>query len=389
MLRTTIKSAFMALTFLLLTTTICSAQRDTSIFYYKAQSIGEGFTDTLQVSRLADADYFRVVYPTETFNGYTVNEFYKDGKRKLLGTTIPHINKNTLGVIDIEYEGDVATYYPDGKKQSITHYIKGVKDGDQYLFYPDGKVYCYLKNSPHSQWNAQFNIHQNVTQSLLMDCYDKSGNMICQGGNGNWITYSPGYDKEIMRGAVKNGYKEGKWDGNTYRADSIKYSYAYHKGNIDESIGYDRAGTAYPFKQVYERADCAKGNVFSFIDYTRNHVKLPAGTDDININIDTMHVCFIIEKNGTLSDFHVLGDYLSPEIKGAFAKALKPNSLWTPGKYYGVPFRTRMILPLRIYTNTRTTTQKVYTPVIGGRDYTYRSTQTSEQVFGQEKMLDF
>lgn len=372
---------------LVMVTGIYAQKRDTSVYFYKLANWGEGFTSVIQVNSLNEADYFRVVYPSETFHHYIINEFYKNGKIKLMGTTIPGTDPVTLNTADVPYDGDVATYYQNGKKQSLAHFVNGAKNGDEYLFYPDGKVYCYMKNSPHKQWNSQFNSNQDVTKSLFLECYDKGGNMICQNGNGEWITYSSDYSHVIMHGPVKNGYKDGKWTGNTFRADSIKYAYIYKKGEIKESFGYDKSGLTYPFEQIHQRANCTKGDVFSFLQSIRNHLKLPRGEDQLNI--DTMHICFIIEKNGAITDFHVLGDSLSPMVKAAFTRALKPGSLWTPGKYYGVPFRTRVVLPFYVYRATSTTVEKTYTTVIGQKDQVTTTTRNSKELFGNEKLIDF
>lgn len=362
-------------------------KRDTSVYFYKSADFSDGISSSIQVNSFAEADYFRVVYPSETFHHYIINEFYKDGKVKLIGNTVPGADPGTLSGAGVAYDGDVASYYPNGKKKSLSHFVNGVKDGDEYLFYPDGKVYCYVKNSPGKQWNSRFNYNMDITKSKYLECYDRKGAMICQDGNGEWITYTSDFDKVVMHGPVKNGYKDGRWVGNTYRADSIKYAYIYKRGEIKESYGYDRSGIAYPFEEVHQRADCAKGDVFSFLQSIRNHLKLPKGEEQLNI--DTMHVCFIVEKNGTITDFHVLGDNLSSTVKDAFALALKPGNLWTPGKYYGVPFRTRIILPFYVYRNTSTSVHKTYTTEIGGMDRTTTTTRKSKELFANEKLIDF
>jgi hypothetical protein len=372
---------------LLITVAVYAQYSDTSVYYFKHEKFGKGFADTIRVNTLAEADYFRVVYPSDKFHRFTINEYYTNGKVKSIGTTIAGINPYLLSSVAVQYDGDFAAFYPNGKRKSTVHFTNGHKDGDEYVFYPDGKIYAYIKNSVHQQRLIQFDMDVTVVKSLFWECYDKKGNMTCQNGDGEWVSYNSTFDTIFMHGPMKKGLRDGKWYGNTLRPDSIKYTYIYKKGEITDRVGYDKMGTAYPFDNINERADCNKGTVFSFLQSIRNHLKLPPGTD--KPNIDTMHASFIIEKDGSISNFHVLGYDLSPIVKDAFVKALKPDKVWMPAKYYGIPFRTLMVLPFYVerYSTTKTNDFN-YNPTTNKLQRTVTTTNT-KSVYGSQTLVDF
>jgi hypothetical protein len=314
---------------------IAKCQRaDTAVYYFKYTS-----NSARLVSTVDSADYFRLILPPDAEGNFPIQQFYKNGKTMLIGQSAPD-GANFLSSPGLVLDGDCITYYANGKKESFTHYIKGYASGDEYLFYPDGKIYSYLKNviSPR-------NIHHVMT--LFWECYTDKGDMICKDGNGQWLLYDKGYNRVINQGPVKNGYQDGEWNGTTVWPDSIKYTYMYKDGYKLGGIGYDKSGKAYPFKTEMEHASYKdKGGPPAFIQSVRNHLKWPRDDDGKKISIDTMHVSFIIEKDGQLGTFGVIGS-INDNVKEALIDALKQYNGWTPGKYYGMPHRTRLILPLQ------------------------------------------
>ena len=89
------------------------------------------------------------------------------------------------------------------------------------------------------------------------------------------------------------------------------------------------------------------------------------------MSIDTLHVSFVIEKDGHLDEFNVLGD-VAPQLKDAIFAGLAKCHDWAPERIFGVPFRTRIILPLNEVSG-----------------YTSNSSRSGylKQVFYKEKLL--
>ncbi len=312
--------------------TAMAENADTTILYFK---VTDGVTAS--VRSMDEADFFRLVLPPDSGdNRHNIQEFYKDGKIKLIGKTYEGANafNATSGVI--MFDGECVSYYPTGKKMSITHYKHGFKDGLEYLFYPSGKVYCGIKHRVINQLGN--------TQVTNWECYDKDGNEICIAGNGKWIVYDKSYTTVNMEGQVTDGYMDGEWRGIVYFPDTIKFAYRYKKGKLVSSEGFDKNGNPYPFQNEFERATYKSGPLV-FLEILRNRVKLPRDINGKKMLIDTMHVSFVVERDGKLSQFGVSED-VNSQLKEAVFSALEKSNEWIPTKIYGIPYRTKIILPL-------------------------------------------
>jgi len=110
------------------------------------------------------------------------------------------------------------------------------------------------------------------------------------------------------------------------------------------STAYDRSGNAYSFQDEIEKAHYKKSGL-TFIEVLRNHIKLPRDTNGRKMSMDTLHVSFIVEKDGQLSSYKILGEVSQP-LKDAVFAGLDKISGWTPQKVFGIPYRTEITFPL-------------------------------------------
>ncbi|MGZ3752358.1 MAG: hypothetical protein ACXVB0_09380 [Mucilaginibacter sp.] len=314
-----------------LTSSAFCQKADTTVLYFK-------FFDGIaaNVTSLDEADYFRLVLPPDSGdNRHNVKEYYKNGKIKLIGKVYegPNTFSPTSGLI--KFDDDCISYYPSGKKMSVAHYSGGFKDGLEYIYYPSGKIYCNLK----------YSISDKIKNNgLKWECYDKEGNVLSQNGNGKWIEYENDYATVRLEGFVKQGNMDGEWQGKLTTPDTIRYVYKYDNGILVSSTGYDHKGNAYPFKEEVQRAHY-KGSGLTFIELLRNRIKLPRDSAGKKMSMDTLHVSFVVEKDGHLSDYKVLGK-VNQQLKDAIFAGLEKVNGWTPQKLFGVPFRTEITFPL-------------------------------------------
>jgi len=294
------------------------------------------------VSSLDSADFFRVILlPDSGDKLYNIKEFYKDGKIKLIGKSDPLYEKFKKGLIS--FGGTCIRYYPDGKRESITQYYKDHKEGFEEIYYPNGGIYFSIK---HSLSHKTFN-----DEAQYWECYNPAGTMICNAGNGEWVVYDKEYKNIVFSGTVKDGYREGEWDGRVIgtdskviSADSIKYIYKFKKGVVTSSIGYDKAGRAFPFV-IIEVAANYLGGFNLFIDELNKHLSVPTGPDGKKISLENVKISFVVEKDSTISDLKTLG-IVNQDLNKALAEALGKCHYWVPTRFYGIPYRTRVILPL-------------------------------------------
>jgi len=308
---------------------------DTTICFFKKIK----YWGDIRVNKLADADYFRVLIltdPTDPDSTVQVQEFYKDGKQKLLGTS--NLKTGNARQASMKLTGSWTSYFPNGKKMGM---YNATDDGNQYMyfFYPTGKIHICMRNN------------------LYWECYDKDGNMTCKGGNGLWSYYDQDFNIVTLSGMVKNGYQDGIWHGDTHRSDSIKYTYTYKRGVLTDRTGFDRSGKSYPFDYVietegyyaykyrYMAGEKDVGGPVAFVKDVRTNLKWPRDENGKKIAIDTMHVIFTIEGEGTLSNISLLGD-VNPKVNAAIVAAVKQCKNWHPVRYYGIPLKTIIVCPL-------------------------------------------
>jgi antitoxin component YwqK of YwqJK toxin-antitoxin module len=312
-----------------------SASIDTALIFYKNNS--NGYT---KVNTKDSCDFVRVVFPNDsTGKGFIIHDYYKSGKMKLLGRTTPRYVTN---VGSIEFDGDCITYFENGKRQSMAHYVTGNKDGDEYLFYPDGKIYAIIKYT---------SIHNTYTQSAYWECYDPNGTMICNKGNGRWINYNKDFTNVSTEGPVKKGTMDGEWHGGAMvYSDSIKYIYQYKNGIWQSAKSFDKTGKEYSFSTEIAPAYYWNGP-FNFLRTVQSHLKLPKDTNGKKMSADDVFVSFIIEKDGHISNLEML-TVVDPVLKNAIADAFSKCGMWTPRKNYGVPVRAKITLSLKYVTHS-------------------------------------
>ena len=301
-----------------------------------------GFTH--KVRTIDSADFFRVILAPDSGDVlYNVKEFYVNGKPKLIGKSDQYLTRPTTGFIVLQ--GTCLTYFPDGKRQSISNYYDGYLDGQCTLYYPNGKLYCQLKYGYRSA-------------TSYIDCYDKNGNITAHDGTGHWLSYIFTFPDYIAEGNIKNGTPDGVWRGEVtlpeqISPDHIKFTYNFSKGKFTDGKGYDTEGKAYAFTHVQEPAKFKDGPL-AFSGYIQRNLVLPRDSAGNKIR-DEVWVTFVVEKDGHLDDFKVL-DNPNAALAAATLEVLKKCPNWIPRKFFGVPLATRITFPINENTyigNTR------------------------------------
>ncbi|WP_295676321.1 hypothetical protein [uncultured Mucilaginibacter sp.] len=308
------------------------AQRlDTAVFYLKQVSNGSPVVTTPD-----NADFMRIILPPDgTDANLGIMEYDKNRKLIFVGKSDPGLPR-TYTEGDVVLTGECITYFSNGKRHTIAHYVHGNKEGMEYMYNYDGTIYCSLKH---------LSVGRGANNTVLnWECYDQNGNNICTEGNGWWLSYENTH--VALQGAVKNGLPDGLWKGSTKVIDSIKYTYLYKDGKYISGTGYDKTGKAYPFQRDHELAKYNQNDPISFIRIMRGHFKLPKNFDHKKMNLDTARFSFILEKDNSVSHIEFLGTAdtaLNNNLTAAFLKC----GGWSTAKHYGIPLRLRITLPYR------------------------------------------
>lgn len=313
-----------------------AAETDTARFY---------FTFNLNlVDSPSKADFVRMIFPSDGQENYVnVIEYYRNGNIKMVGKSQAGLPRTFVNG-EIVLEGNCINYYPSGKRQSIVNYIKGMKDGMEYIYRESGGLNFTQKYVLVTQFTLR--------KRLYWDFYDEAGIQICKSGNGQWVRYDE--DGNIQeQGAVKNGLPEGEWKGIHHHL-SINYTRNYHNGKLISSTGFDQTGKAYPFTTDFQQAYYNKEDPDYFIEILHNKFKIPKDANGVKVHLDTIHFSFIIEKNGRITNAGIL-ESKDTLLNNSLNEALQNGEKWSPIIYYGVPVRTKMYFAYKERVDYKTT----------------------------------
>jgi TonB family protein len=274
----------------------------------------------LYVTLRDSADYFRIV--TEPDSGstlYNVAEYYKDGKKKLIG--------KSSAIDPPVFEGQYARFYSNGRRQITANYKRGLEVGLEYYFYPNGKLYT-MKEYPDND-----DKYNDFTNNFLIKAnYDSLGTALIENDNG----YFKGYDDKFTyineEGGVKNGKRDGLWKGN-FKTFSVTFSENYKDGElINGTATFDDGNTA-AYTKTRGTPPQFKGGLEAFSSYLGSNIQYPTDARENNIE-GTVVLSFIVEKDGKVSDVKV-SKSVSPSVDAEALRVIKNSSRWIPGTQFG------------------------------------------------------
>src|SRR4051812_25046349 len=123
---------------------------------------------------------------------YVVTDFYKNGRKKMTGTTL---DKDIL-----KRDGQFIYYYKNGAKECVVDYSEDHKNGKEINWY----------ENQSKKWEKQhfWDPKTKKSQTLILNFWDPDKNQIVVDGNGQYEET----DKFItQKGVIKDGLKQGVW----------------------------------------------------------------------------------------------------------------------------------------------------------------------------------
>ncbi|MBB3054806.1 energy transducer TonB [Mucilaginibacter gotjawali] len=309
---------------LLCAASVCSAQQKiVSISYFK--------NDGKYVNNKDSADYFRFV--SEPDSGtvlFNVTEYYKSGKRKLIGKT-PKPDPFYL-------EGQCATFFESGIRKSTCTYSKGVKTGSEFDFFPNGKPYFQL------DYPEKGDMYSDATGNYLIQMNNDSlGNKLVENGNGYFKVFDDGFKTVVEEGGIKNGKRDGVCKG-SFDKNNAHFTENYANGILVSGTAVFKDSSISVYKGSRGVPPQYKGGLEAFYKYLGNHIEYP---DDARENViqGVVHLSFVVEKDGRLSEIKVKkGVYPSIDLEAL--RVMKKCPLWLPGTQYGRPVRVVYEIPI-------------------------------------------
>jgi TonB family protein len=319
------------------------AQKNTSSHTQKAIRYNMKVYENLEIPiRSKDsADFSRIIFPPDsTDNLFLVNDFYKNGKLKMVGKIIvPDPN--------ISLQGASIEFFPNGEKKTERNFENNKHVGDLTEYFPNGKIYITGKYVPKDGVIKEYNVgkgntdyHYTYNKLVIIECRDSTGKIQAKNGNGYYIKYGEDF-KEISKGNIVNGVEDGEWQGMVN--ESISYTCIYDKGILQNGTCYDSKGKEYPFTDM-KIAPSFNGGGEQFFKFFKRNFHYPDAAKKNNIQ-GKVYITFIVDTDGRLSDFEIvkgLGYGCDEEV----LKLMKKSPPWLPAYQYGIPVRTQYAMPV-------------------------------------------
>jgi len=278
--------------------------------------------DGRYVDNRDSADYYRIVRePDSASTMYNVLEFYKDGKKKLIGKS------STIN--PITFEETCISYFENGKKQSLKTYTFGYLVGLEYDFFPNGKPYLVKEYIPildkkkTSLFRSDYNIKEN---------YDSLGTVQVENGNG----YFKGFDDQFKylndEGKVKDGKMDGVWKG-VDRDLKITFLENYNEGKLISGASTDELGKVENYKDSRTEYPEFNGGLEAFGRYLGKNIRYPEDARFKHIQARVI-LRFLIQKDGKVTDVSILQPVF-PSLDAEAMKVMKNSPVWKPGTRFG------------------------------------------------------
>jgi antitoxin component YwqK of YwqJK toxin-antitoxin module len=236
----------------------------------------------------------------------------------------------------LEYEGEYASFHPNGKRKSTGLYSNGKIKDIEYLFYPSGKLYV----TRLFKYKSKNLLGQ--PEVLLQKVLDSIGNVLLTDGNGYYIKYNEDFTSVEVEGT----YVNSKWHGTVKGFDKrnkSSYIETYDKGKLISGISTDTTGKQYPYKELIVAGEFEQGAkpfnslLWKKIARIASAKKLEGKT----------FVSFTLNHLGQIKSAKI-DRSLDPEISKEILLILNSGIVFKPSLFRGMPMSIRYNLPISV-----------------------------------------
>jgi TonB family protein len=307
--------------------------------------------------KLSDSAYFTRKI-TEADSGsakFKVVDTYRNGKIKLTG------NSSQLEALVLE--GHSIAYYPNGVKQQVADYKKGVIDGMYTRYYSSGAVLQtgeykegkivgdlkdYFANGQLATLKKPIDRPANIghafySQYLILASYDSTGKALVVNGNGYFVEHETGINLIDEEGYLQDGLREGEWKGIEKNKDStIAFTEVFKKGLMITGTANISGKTFTYTSRIIEPE--YKGGSQQFYNFLSHNIQYPLNARKNNIT-GSVYLSFWIEPDGSVTNAKVVR---SPDAElGAEAlRVVQQSPNWLPASQFGRPVRVQYTVPV-------------------------------------------
>lgn len=291
------------------------------------------YLDSLRnVSTESNYKYVCIIKDTyQSKKTYSFKEYYKSGNVSFVGTT--NFNYPEFFLFPLPLDGINISYYENGNKKLYSNYVYNVFNGKQYGWYENGKIKF------EKEFKYDIKAKKNIERIInFVDEYDVKKVI---DGNGEYE------EKEglfIVSGEIKNGFKEGDWNGK-HSTLNTRFVETYKKGELISGVSFDENNVSHKYTEIQTKAEPAGGMTAFSKNLTKNFY-LSRDTKIKHLK-GKIFIDFVVTKNGEIGEAKVIRD-LGFETGKEAIRALKHSKKWIPATYRGLPIDSNCTLPIQL-----------------------------------------
>ncbi|GEL09743.1 TonB protein C-terminal [Flavobacterium glycines] len=251
---------------------------------------------------------------------YEIKEFYKSGAIRTEGFSK---DKNQFAK-----EGEIITYYENGNKKEISHYSNKKLIGKEEEWYENGNKKSEIEYTPEEK--------ETQNKLKILNYWNTNNIQTVIDGNGDYEENSKDF---YSKGKLKNGYKDGIWEGKDLK-ENFTFTEIYQNNKFISGVSTDNNNQKYPYK-ILNLKPAPKNGINDFYKYIAKNLK---SADIQNLN-GQVRATFWIDKDGKITDIKILKD-IGYGIGEEVIRLLQAMEKWIPGTKRGVPLKMQHSLPI-------------------------------------------
>ncbi len=296
-----------------------------SINYSQSSGDNTIYLDSSLNATTKDAhSFYRVVkeyYSNK--DSYQIYDYYKSGTLLMEGNSKTKDGNSR--------QGEFIFYYKNGNKKSVSNYVKGRPNGKEVRWYENGSqklIGEYIEDP--KKLVSQFKIEQFWNSNGVQTVID---------GNGD---YEEVGEKHFASGKVKDGFKDGFWEGYDKRV-GYTFTETYENKKIILGVSIDSHKIVHNYEEVElkPRPQYGFNDFYSYIGKNFRTSILPTGTTGKVI------VGFKVDKEGNLIEPKILRSH-SNGIDEEALRLIANAEKWVPGEIRGIKVDCTFSLPISI-----------------------------------------
>ena len=255
---------------------------------------------------------------------YSVIDYYKTGVVQRTGTT-----ESKDQVIKT---GQFVSFYENGKRKSIANYKKDRIYGNYYELYEDGNKKLegeYIEGK--EKFTTKLKINQFWNSKNIQTVID---------GNGNYEEIRENY---FASGKIKNGFKDGLWDGFDKKL-GYSFSENYENQKLISGLSIDSNKVEHKYNAIEIRPIPKRG-----MNNFNRHIAKTFNLPKVEGLKGKIYLTFVVETYGSITDVKVLRD-IGYGTGNEAIRVLTNYGVWIPGVQRGIKVRTSFSLPISVQT---------------------------------------